>query len=215
MNDIMNQWNVMMPAMVLLAVVPFLVIMLTSYLKLVVVLAILRNAIGIQNVPPAHVVNGLALILTIYIMSPVITKGYEAMQKPQMKGKNTLASVIEASKEPLREFLMKHASRAERIFFVKSAHNIWPEEQAATLTDRDLLVLIPAFTVSELTEAFKIGFFIYLPFVVIDMVVSTVLLAMGMMMVPPSTISVPLKLLLLVLMDGWVKLIHSLILTYS
>ena len=116
--------------------------------------------------------------------------------------------------EPLRGFLLRHASVRERRFFHRSASRLWSKEEVAGLTDDSLLVLLPAFTVSELTSAFKIGFLIYLPFIVIDLIISNILMAMGMMMVSPTTISLPFKLLLFVLIDGWTRLVHGLLLTY-
>ena len=120
-----------------------------------------------------------------------------------------------AAKEPLKKFLLKHSQERERIFFVKMAKALWPEEQWRDLKDDDMMVLVPAYSVSELTTAFQIGFLLYLPFVAIDLVVSNILLAMGMMMVSPMTISLPFKLLLFVLVDGWARLIHGLVLTYK
>jgi type III secretion protein R len=127
---------------------------------------------------------------------------------------SSLFRIVSDAREPLRAFLSKHARPRERDFFVKSAQQLWPAEQAQALRSDDLMVLVPAFTVSELTAAFTIGFLLYLAFVVIDLVVANVLVALGMMMFSPTVVSVPLKLLLFVLLDGWSKLIHGLILTY-
>ncbi len=126
-----------------------------------------------------------------------------------------LLSLIEAGKEPLRGFLIKHSSDGERAFFLRSAQRLLPPERRAALHVDDFIVVIPAFTVSELTAAFQIGFLIFLPFLVIDLVVSNILLALGMMMLSPTTVSLPFKLLLFVLIDGWAKLVHGLVLTYS
>jgi len=199
-----------------LGLAPFLAVMVTSFVKLVVVFGLLRNALGIQQIPPNMVINGLAIILSFYIMAPVADECWTAMQRQdeiQKDFKTTIQAAVEG-KEPLRRFLLKHAKEKERLFFVESAKTIWPKEKAATLNPDDLMVLIPAFTVSELTSAFQIGFLLYLPFVAIDLIISNILLAMGMMMVSPMTISLPFKLLLFVLLDGWGKLIHGLILTY-
>ena len=119
------------------------------------------------------------------------------------------------AREPLRMFLLKHSDRKERVFFAQSAKKLWQNDTAQRLKDSDLVVLIPAFTVHELASAFKIGFLIYLPFVIIDLIISNILLAMGMMMVSPMTISLPFKLLLFVLVNGWTKLIHALVLSYA
>jgi type III secretion protein R len=200
----------------MLSLAPFVAIMVTSYVKIVVVLSLLRNALGIQQIPPNLVTNGMAIILTIYVMSPV---GQDTFEK--LKGVEKLppslraaAGLVEGASAPLRGFLKKHSSPRERLFFQKSARKLWSEEQAAALADDSLMVLVPAFTVSELTEAFKIGFLIFMPFIVIDLIISNILMAMGMMMVSPTTISLPFKLLLFVLIDGWTRLIHGLVLTY-
>ena len=201
----------------IMGLAPFIVIMVTSYVKLSVVLSLVRNALGTQQTPPNMVINGLAIILTLYIMAPVAVQINEAMAKQKVRFDNPMAIIENFGKvaDPLREFLFKHSSPKERQFFVKSARQIWPKEMADKLQERDLMVLIPAFTVSELTAAFVISFFIYLPFIVIDLVVSNVLMAMGMMMVSPMTISLPIKLLLFVLIEGWGRLTHSLILSYG
>jgi type III secretion protein R len=202
--------------LVALSLAPFLLIMVTSFVKIVVVLQLLRNALGIQQVPPNLVLNGMAMLLSIYIMAPVAQKTYERLEKVERPPR----SVREASAigkdaiEPLRGFLLRHASVRERRFFHRSASQLWSKEEAAGLTDDSLLVLLPAFMVSELTSAFKIGFLIYLPFIVIDLIISNILMAMGMMMVSPTTISLPFKLLLFVLIDGWTRLVHGLLLTY-
>lgn len=200
-----------------LALAPFAAIMVTSFIKLVVVLSLLRNALGIQQIPPNMVINGLALILSIYIMTPVVEDTFQILQASDMNVKqlDSVTATVDKAKEPLRQFMLKHTKMEERHFFCKAAKKLWPPEKAATVKDDDLLLLIPAFTVSELTSAFQIGFLIYLPFIAIDLIVSNILLAMGMMMVSPMTISLPFKLLLFVLVDGWVRLIHGLVLTYA
>ena len=201
----------------LLALAPFMAVMITSFIKLVVVLSLVRNALGVQQIPPNMVINGLAIILTLYIMAPVGQKVFAVFQAHDLAGKDfkTIARVADKAKEPIIEFLMAHSHKRERQFFVTTAKAIWPEEKAAAVNEDDLIVLIPSFTVSELTTAFQIGFLLYLPFVAIDLIVSNILLAMGMMMVSPMTISLPFKLLLFVLLDGWARLIHGLVLTYG
>lgn len=200
-----------------LALAPFMAIMVTSFAKVVIVLSLVRNALGLQQIPPNLVLNGLALVLSIYIMAPL---GLQIMRSAEQRlgdgGLQTKAlfAVIRDARAPLQEFLAKHAQPREREFFVQSAARLWPPEQAQELRNDDLMVLVPAFTVSELTAAFKIGFVIYLAFVIVDLVVANVLVALGMMMFSPTVVSVPLKLLLFVLLDGWAKLIHGLILTY-
>jgi type III secretion protein R len=162
------------------------------------------------------VLNGLALVLSIYVMYPVATDMGARLQGINDIGSSTqsMLKAADTAKEPLREFLLKHSRAVERAFFMKTAQKALKPEQSATLSERDFLVVVPAFTVSELSVAFEIGFLIFLPFLVIDLVISNVLMAMGMMMLSPTTVSMPFKLLLFVLIDGWVKLTHGLILTY-
>jgi type III secretion protein R len=201
---------------VILALAPFVAVMVTSFTKLVVVLSLLRNALGLQQVPPNVVLNGLALVLSIYVMYPVGTEMAAKLQNADNVAKDTknMLAAADTAKEPLREFLYKHSRPIERAFFLKTAQKALKPEQTAKIGERDFLVIVPAFTVSELSIAFEIGFLIFLPFLVIDLVISNILMAMGMMMLSPTTVSMPFKLLLFVLVDGWVKLTHGLILTY-
>lgn len=201
---------------ILMALAPFVVVMVTSFTKIVVVLSLLRNALGLQQVPPNLVINGLALVLTIYVMYPV---GQEMLKKTsgiEDIGKNTdtMMEAANSAKEPLREFLIDHASPREQGFFLKTIHKMLPEDESEEVTSEDFVILVPAFTISELTVAFEIGFLIFLPFIVIDLVIANILMAMGMMMLSPTIISLPFKLLLFVLVDGWVKLAHGLVLSY-
>ncbi len=204
---------------VILALAPFVAVMVTSFTKIVVSLSLLRNALGLQQTPPNVVINGLALVLTLYVMYPVGLKMQAAAgQHPvteAVSDTGRMVAYFNSAKEPLREFLIKHSNPKERVFFLKTAQRVLPKDKAAAMTDRDFIVVMPAFTVGELTAAFQIGFLIFLPFLVIDMVVSNILLAMGMMMLSPPTVSLPFKLLLFVLIDGWVKLAHGLVLSYQ
>ncbi len=207
---------------VLLALAPFVAVMVTSFTKLVVVLSLLRNAMGLQQVPPNVVMNGLALILSIYVMYPVGVEMQDSLGratattvKTSSASTSQMLAAADVAKEPLREFLLKHSRPLERAFFLKTAQRSLKPEQAQELSERDFLVIVPAFTVSELTVAFEIGFLIFLPFLVIDLVISNILMAMGMQMLSPTTVSLPFKLLLFVLIDGWVKLTHGLVLTYQ
>lgn len=203
-----------------LALAPFVAVMVTSFTKIVVVLSLLRNALGLQQVPPNVVINGLAIILSIYVMYPVFLETYErvevrveTMTDEEMSLETTLELVGEG-KEPLKEFLITHSSKEERAFFLNSITRILPEERRNQVKDDDFIVVIPAFTVSELTSAFQIGFLIFLPFLIIDMIVANILLALGMMMLSPTMVSLPFKLLLFVFVSGWTKLVHGLVLTY-
>jgi type III secretion protein R len=203
-----------------LALAPFVAVMITSFTKIVVVLSLLRNALGLQQVPPNVVINGLAIILSVYVMYPVgLEMGDLIRQDPEFESSRTmnlsgLIGTADRAKEPLREFLIRHTSDSERAFFLKTAQRLLPEGRREQVTNQDMIVIVPAFTVSELSEAFQIGFLIYLPFLIIDLIVSNILLAMGMMMLSPTTVSLPFKLLLFVLLDGWSKLVHGLVLTY-
>jgi len=200
-----------------LALLPYLAVMVTSFTKLVVVFSLLRNALGLQQTPPNMVINGLAIILSIYVMYPVGLKMSAAAQEAGLGRSTEMGSMLQAldqAKEPLRDFMIRHTADAERRFFLKTAQRLLDEKEKALITDRDLIVVVPAFTVSELTATFQIGFLIFLPFLIIDLVVSNVLQAMGMMMLSPTTISLPFKLLLVVVLDGWSKIVHGLVLTY-
>ena len=199
-------------------VAPFVALMMTSYTKLVIVFGLMRTALGLQQTPPNMVLNGLAIILSIYIMAPVGMEVADALRGRNLgakgEGLNDIVAVMDAAKVPVKTFLQRHTQERDRRFFLKSAEAIWPAHRAATLSADDFMVLVPSFTLSELTRAFQIGFVIYLVFVVVDLIVATVLLALGMSMIAPTTISLPFKLLLFVMLDGWTRLIHGLVLSY-
>ena len=200
----------------LMSLVPFVAILGTSFLKLVVVFGILRNATGLQQIPPNMALNSLAIILTIYIMAPVGIKSYEILKDQQISFEdNSWKQAFTEGIAPYREFLAGATSERERRFFLKTARSLWPAEYKQELTGDSLMIMIPAFAIGELTRAFQIGFLLYLPFIIIDLIVSNILLAMGMMMVSPMTISLPFKLLLFVLLDGWSRLVHGLVLSYQ
>ena len=199
-----------------IAVVPLAAVVVTSFLKMTVVLGLLRNAIGVQQVPSNMVINGIALIISAYVMAPI---GMEAMDALKARpatgsGPQQFADVIDAVQQPYRTFLAKHAHEKERQFFLKSAASIWPAERAKALTDTDLIVLAPAFTLSELSEAFRVGFLLYMAFVVVDLIMANVLLALGLSQLNPTTVSIPFKLLMFVVLDGWSVLVHGLVMTY-
>jgi len=201
----------------LMALLPTVVVVTTSFLKIAVVMSLLRNALGVQQVPPNLALHGMALILSAYIMAPVGAHMYDRLtvNPESMNSVTSLVSSVREGAEPMREFLMRNSRVEQRDFFLGTAQRLWGSELSAGMTERDFMVLIPAFMVSELTAAFQMGFLLYLPFVVIDLIVSNILLAMGMMMVSPVTISLPLKLFLFVMLDGWSRLIQSLILSYA
>jgi type III secretion protein R len=200
----------------LMALLPTLVVVTTSFLKIAVVMMLVRNALGVQQIPPNLALYGLSLILTAYIMAPIGNKVYEStLQTPgALKSVEALVTGIRKGGEPLRGFMERNSKPEQRDFFVRTAKKMWGPELSADVKSNDFLILMPAFLVTELTSAFQIGFLLYLPFVVIDLIVSNILLAMGMMMVSPVTISLPLKLFLFVAIDGWTRLIQGLVLTY-
>jgi type III secretion protein R len=203
-------------ALGLLALVPLILVTTTSFLKIAIVLSLIRNALSVQQAPPNLAIYALALLLTAYVMAPV---GYKISQSisdfPNAAvSVTTMLSAARKGAEPIREFLILNSKPEQRRFFLSTAKKLWPPELADEATDRDLLIVTPAFVVSELTAAFEIGFLLFLPFVVIDLVISNILMAMGMMMVSPVTISLPLKLFLFVMVDGWSRLIQGLVSTY-
>ena len=201
----------------LMALMPTLVVVSTSFLKIAIVMSLLRNALGVQQMPPNLALYGLALILSAYVMAPV---GNQSLNHVSTSGES-LGSVpelmhsLQHAAEPLRDFMLKNSRVEQRDFFLRTAERLWPTDMTQGMSEQDFMVLMPAFVVSELTAAFQLGFLIYLPFVVIDLIVSNILLAMGMMMVSPVTISLPLKLFLFVMVDGWSRLIQGLVLTYA
>lgn len=200
-----------------LALIPLLLIVTSAFLKISVVMMLVRNALGVQQVPPNIAVYGLSLVLSMYVMAPVFNQMSQTVQSEPgvLSDVEALMKAGMRSAEPMRDFLYKHSQRDQRVFFMDSVKRLWPPEQATTVGERDFLILMPAFVVTELTKAFETGFLLYLPFVVIDLVVSNILLALGMMMVSPMTISLPLKLFLFVMADGWTRLIQGLVLSYA
>lgn len=198
------------------SLVPFLAVVATSFIKIAIVLQLVRNALGVQQIPPNMALNALAIILSGYVMAPVVVQTFAILEQGQYNFGNLegLQTAYLAAKEPLLLFLDKHASVNERQFFLQATADLWPPEMASQIDETSIVVMLPAFTVSQLREAFEIGFLLYLPFIAIDLIVSNILLAMGMMMVSPLTISLPFKLFLFVMVDGWSRLILGLINTY-
>ncbi|MDE7435112.1 MAG: flagellar type III secretion system pore protein FliP [Lachnospiraceae bacterium] len=192
-----------------IALAPSILIMLTSYTRIVIVLHFVRAALGTQTVPPNQVLIGLALFLTLFIMSPVFSRINEEALQPLDAGTITQEEAFEAGMEPLREFMFSHTQESDINMFCDIVGTTYE-----TTDDISNTVLIPSFIISELRQAFIIGFIIYIPFIVIDMVVASVLMSMGMMMLPPTTISMPFKILLFILADGWGLVIENLIETF-
>ena len=208
-----------------LSLVPFALLMTTCFVKVAVVLSILRSAIGTPQVPPTSVITGLALILTVYVMAPTGERMYDAVKpvialggsNAELANPQTLEQLEQAAaraKEPLRAFLLKHAGQRERATFHGLALRMRTPAERASVSDQDLLVVVPAFVTSELRRAFEIGFLLFIPFLVLDMVIANLLLALGMHMLTPTTVSLPFKLLLFVLADGWHLVARGLVESY-
>jgi len=189
-----------------LSFLPAALLMMTSFTRIVIVLSLLRQALGTQSAPPNQVIVGLALFLSFFIMGPVFDKIYLDAYQPLSENKITMMQALDKGAAPLKSFMMKQTRQADLALYVKIANT--PQLQGPE--DVPLRVLIPAFITSELKTAFQISFAIFIPFLIIDMVVASVLMSMGMMMVSPSIVSLPFKLMLFVLVDGWQLLIGSL-----
>lgn len=212
-------------SLTLLSLLPFIIMILTSFLKIVIVLSLLRSALGVQQAPPNQIINGVAFMLSLFIMYPTVLLMYDAAQGVITKtaapdslvstesSAYIMAVAIEA-REPLRGFLKRNSSIAHQALFYRLSYRILPEDHRANLKPEDFMVIVPAYITSQLKDAFEIGVLIYIPFFVIDLVTSNILLAMGMMMLSPVTISMPLKLFLLVMLDGWTLLIEGLVNTF-
>lgn len=209
----------------LLSLLPFIIMILTSFLKIVIVLSLLRNALGVQQAPPNQIINGVALMLSLFVMYPTVVRMYEAsqvvtarLQAPESlispESSSYILEVAKATQEPLREFLINNSSVKHRALFYRISYKVLPEEYRPELTPDDFIIVVPSYITSQLKDAFEIGVLIYIPFFVIDLVTSNILLAMGMMMLSPVTISMPLKLFLLVMLDGWTLLIEGLVNTF-
>ncbi|APZ01342.1 EscR/YscR/HrcR family type III secretion system export apparatus protein [Burkholderia pseudomallei] len=200
-----------------ISLLPFIAMVVTSYAKIVVVLGLLRNALGVQQVPPNMVLNGIAILVSLYVMAPIGMQAAKALDEQQLASQSSQAIIqaLGSAREPFRSFLEKHTPEREKRFFIRSASVIWPKEEASLLNERDLIVLAPAFALSELTDAFKIGFLLYIVFIIVDLVIANVLLALGLNQITPTNVAIPFKLLLFVAMDGWSTLIHGLVTTYK
>ncbi len=208
-----------------LSLLPFAIMLLTSFMKIVVVLSLLRNALGVQQTPPNQVLNGIALLITLYVMFPTGLAMYQAAEGVIKTNPPTdilsnqsaifIVNVVDKAKEPLRDFLQRNASAKHIQSFYVLGTRVFPEPYKTQLKQTDFIILIPAFITSQLKTAFEIGVLIYLPFFVIDLVVSNILLAMGMMMLSPLTIALPIKLLLLVMIDGWTILVQGLAMSFK
>lgn len=216
---------VMVALLAALSLLPFILVMMTSFVKIAVVLSILRNAIGSPQVPPTMVITGLAFVLSLFVMAPVGADVYRAVEPGLEDGRgkgltsaesaDAIVGAASRAREPVRDFLARHAHARDRAMFTDLARRMRRPEDRASVTDSDLLVLTPAFVTSELKEAFEIGFLLFIPFLILDVLVANVLLSLGMHMLSPTTISLPFKLLLFVLVNGWALLARGLVLGYA
>lgn len=209
----------------LFSLLPFIVMILSAFLKIVIVLSLLRSALGVQQAPPNQIINGVALMLSMFVMYPTAIAMYDESLKAvsQLQAPESLISedsstyiltIVSAAREPLREFLKKNSSVKHHALFYRMAYKVLPEDHRPNLKPDDFIILVPSYITSQLKDAFEIGVLIYIPFFVIDIVTSNILLAMGMMMLSPVTISMPLKLFLLVMLDGWTLLVEGLVSTF-
>jgi flagellar biosynthetic protein FliP len=202
---------VVLLAITLLSVAPSLLLMMTSFTKIFVVLALTRNALGLTGVPPNQVLAGISLFISLFIMGPVLGEVNEVGVQPYLDGDLTFSAAVDAGSDPLREFMLGQTREDDLALVTRAADQPNPE----TREDVGILTLIPAFMLSELRSAFIIGFVVFVPFLVIDLVVSSSLMSMGMMMLPPVMVSLPFKLLLFVLVDGWGLIVTALVGSYG
>ena len=200
----------LMALLTVVTIAPGILIMTTSFIRVVVIIGFLKNALGTQNVPSNQVIVSLAMFLTFYIMSPYWGQAFENGIQPYLDGQISVEEGIENTVAPIREFMFRQTRESDLALFV----NLSDAERPNSQEDVSTFVLIPAFMISELKTAFQIGFMIYIPFIVIDMIVATTLMSMGMMMLPPVMISLPFKILLFVMIDGWHLLINSIIVSF-
>lgn len=210
-GSVPSQSVVIILLLTLLSVAPALLIMLTSFTRVVVVLSLTRNALGLQSIPPNQVVVGLALFLSLFLMAPTLSDMNKNALQPYLKGTKTQSVAFADAQKPLRTFMLKQVRSKELAMFVNASG----EKRPARPQDVSMTALIPAFILSELKTAFIIGFIVFVPFLVIDLVVSSSLMSMGMMMLPPVLISLPFKLLLFVMVDGWALVVRSLLASFK
>lgn len=191
----------------LLAIIPALLICTTSFMRIIIVLAMVRHAFGMPQTPPNQVLTSLALFMTAFVMGPTLGQMNQSFLQPLLEGKVQVTQALETGTGPIKTFMLEHTRESD----IATIYSISKTELPATANDVELLKLIPAFMLNELRVAFTIGFVILLPFLLIDLVVSSILLSLGMMMVPPATISLPIKVLMFVLIDGWSLVLEGLL----
>ncbi|WP_405114129.1 flagellar type III secretion system pore protein FliP [Paenibacillus sp. FSL K6-1217] len=197
-----------------LSIAPSFLVLMTSFTRIVIVLGFVRTSLGTQQMPPNQVLVGLALFLTLFIMSPTLATVNETALQPYMKGTLTQSEALNKAQEPIKEFMFKQTNTKDLLLFMNytgSNASVKP----ASYNDIPLTVMVPAFAIGEMKKAFTMGFMIFIPFLIIDIVVSSTLMAMGMMMLPPVMISLPFKIMLFVLVDGWYLVVKSLLLSFN
>lgn len=209
-NDMVNAIRILM-ILTVLTLAPAILIMMTGFTRIIIVLSFLRQALGLQQMPPNQLMIGLALFLTFFVMGPAFTEVNEKSLQPYLKGNISQEVAFDLALSPMRRFMFNQTRDADLSLFLKFAHLESPKTRAEVPT----MVLIPSFIVSELKTSFLIGFIIFLPFLVIDMVAASSLMAMGMMMLPPTVISLPLKIMLFIVVDGWGLLIGSMVKSFG
>lgn len=209
-----TQWSLSIQTLLLLAgltFIPAIILMMTGFTRIVIVLSLLRHAMGTPTAPPNQVVLGLALFLTFFVMAPTFDRVYVEAYQPLSENKITFQQALEKGSVPMREFMLKQTRAADLELFTRIAKQPQPESADQV----PMRVLIPAFVISELKTAFQIGFIIFIPFLIIDMVVASVLMSMGMMMMSPVIVAMPFKIMLFVLVDGWNLIVGSLVLSFG
>src|SRR5690554_5261002 len=209
-NDVGNTITILV-LLTLLSLAPSIVILMTSFTRVIIVLGFVRTALATQQMPPNQVLIGIALFMTLFIMAPTITEINETALQPFLGGEIDQQAAIDLSVLPVKKFMAKHTREKDLLLFLNYSN----AERPSSYADIPLTTLVPAYAISELKTAFQMGFMIFIPFLVIDMVVSSVLMAMGMMMLPPVMISLPFKILLFILVDGWYLVVKSLLLSYG
>ncbi|BFJ01705.1 flagellar type III secretion system pore protein FliP [Priestia sp. Y58] len=222
MNEVMNLFNSSSPTNVstsvqllllltVFSVAPGILIMMTCFTRIVIVLSFVRTSLGTQQMPPNQVLVGLSLFLTFFIMAPTFSQVNEQALQPLLKEKITLNQAYEKAAEPMKEFMSAHTRQKDLALFLEYADI----DKPSSVQDIPLTALVPAYAISELKTAFQIGFMIFIPFLIIDMIIASVLMSMGMMMLPPVMISLPFKILLFVLVDGWNLVVKSLLISFQ
>jgi type III secretion protein R len=217
MGDAQPNLLLILVAVTALGTLTFVAVTMTSFIKISVILFILRNALGVQQTPPNLVLYGIALLLTGYVMAPVAAKISAEVEAPGQHYATfgDFTDVAARIEVPIKQFMLRFTTPGEREFFTGATARVWGPDSGLSITPDDLLVIVPSFVLSELRRAFEAGFLLYLPFIAVDLVTTAVLMAMGMSAVSPTTISVPFKLFLFVAIEGWTRLMHGLVLGYA